>query len=371
MSNPAAGPQLDRAAGAETPPPNQPSATGNRRPPGTSALTALKLLLVAALAVGAIAAVAYVGITYWLHHPLRQAWQAYERKEYRTAAELAENYLKQEPTNQEAMLLAARAYVHLGEFEKAEAYFSQVPLEEKEDLYARAAALVHRKLWTEAGMVYSEILKRWPDEGRALDQLVRIRLQQERTEEAIKLAERLRLLPGWEATGTFLLALLEFQREQYVDAARLFEEGLKLVPDLDEEKTHIDPDLIYQAYAESLYQIGDVDGAIKYAMKARDLGTKPDAPYILGLCYENKGDPRRARQFYEEAIARDPKHLRSLLKLGQLSLSESPEEAVRWFERALEVAPDSDAARQGLVAAYRILGQHEKADAIQARIRPR
>lgn len=356
------------AQGPRSAPPGTPEGLATLAPteqqarvrPANSLLTALKLIAVALVAAALVGGGIYLGVRYWFNDPLRQAWEAYEKKEFRTAVQLAEDYLKENPTDQEAMLLLARSYVRLGEFEKAEAYFAQVPLEEKEDFYARAAALVHRKLWTEAAVVYSDILQRWPDEGRALDQLIRIRLQQERLEEAIELAKRLRHLAGWEATGALLLALLEFQREQYVDAARYFVEGLKLVPDLDPEQTHIDRDVIYQAYAETLYQLGDIDRAIEYAMKARDLGNKPDPCYVLGLCYENKGDPVRSRQFYEEAIARDPKHLRSLLKLGQLALSESPEEAVKWFQRVLEIAPNNDAARQGLIAAYRLLGQDDK-----------
>ncbi|GEM_PF-3440934 len=352
----------DYAASSEGPG-TRPTAARMERGSGSGwpVLTVLKLLAIVLVLGALIAAAVYFGAHYWVADPLRQAREALDRKEFRQAAQLAEEYLKKDPNSHEAMLLAARAYVRMGRFAEAEAYFSQVPLEEKDDFYARAAGLVHRKLWAEAGMVYAEILQRWPDEGRALDQLIRIRLQQERHEEAMKLAQRLRLLPGWEATGTLLLALLEFQREQFVEAAQHFEEALKLAPDLDQEKTHIEPDVIYQAYAETLYQLGDIDRAIEYAMKARDLGNKPDSCYILGLCYDNKGDTERSRQFFEEAIARDPRHLRSLLKLGQLALRDSPEEAVRWFERVREIAPNNDAARQGLIAAYRLLGQEEKA----------
>lgn len=335
-------------------------------------LSGLRLLVVAAVGFAVVGGLVWLGTNWWLNDPLRQAKLALERGEFLTAARQAEAWLEQHPDDQEAMLLAARAYARMGRMEEAEAYFAQVPLEEKADFYARAAGLVQRKLWTEAGLVYEEILRRWPREGSALDRLIRIRLQQQRVVEAIKLAHRLKALPGWEATGYLLLGLLEFERHQFVDAAKYLEQAIKLVPDLDPEKTHVDKDVVLLAYAECLYTLGRLEEAIQRAQEARDLSNKPDPCYILGLCYQQKGDTEKARQFFEEAVARDPTHLRSLVELGKLALMErKPEEAVKWFEKATALAPSDDGAWQGLIAAYRQMGDHEKAEEIARRRRRR
>ena len=345
---------------------NQSGQVGNlRRSRHREYLSLAKLVIVALLACAVVGTGVWFLSSWWFQDPLRQAKRALENGEFLSAARQAEAWLEAHPEDQEAMLLAARAYARMGRMEEAEAYFAQVPLEEKADFYARAAGLVKRKLWTEAGFVYEEILKRWPGEGSALDRLIRIRLQQQRITEAIKLAQRLKALPGWEATGYLLLGLLEFERLQYVDAAKYLEEALKLVPDLDPDKTHVEKDVVLLVYAECLYNLGRVDEAIQYAEQARDMANKPEPCYILGLCYQQKGDMKRARQFFEEAVARDPANMRAILELGRLSLLErNPEEARRWFEKATKLDPTEDGAWQGLIAAYRALGQNEKADEI-------
>ncbi len=339
---------------------------------GGELLSGVKLLAAAVVGCALVGSGLWFAASWWFNDPLRQAKQALERGEFLTAARQAEAWLEEHPNDQDAMLLAARAYARMGRMEEAEAYFAQVPLEEKADFYARAAGLVRRKLWTEAGVVYEEILRRWPNEGSALDRLIRIRLQQQRLVEAIKLAQRLKSLPGWEATGYLLLGLLEFERHQYVDAAKYLEQAIKLVPDLDPEKTHVDKDVVLLAYAECLYTLGRLEEAIKHAQEARDLSNKADPCYILGLCYQQKGDVQKARQFFEEAVARDPAHMRSIVALGKLALMErKPAEAAKWFEKATKLSPSDEGAWQGLIAAYRQMGEHEKAEEIARRRRRR
>jgi predicted Zn-dependent protease len=331
-----------------------------------------------------------------LRDPLREAKDALEKGDLLVSARLAEAWLNSQQVSvdgakleggkkkgsegrgplskrriQEAMLIAARAYARMGQFEKAEAYFAMVPLTEKQDLYARAGGLVHRKLYAEAAFVYEQVIQRWPDEGSALDRLIRIRLQQDRRQEAVVMAQRLRTLPGWEVTGNILYGLLLFEERQVPEALKALEAALEAQPDLAPAKTRVDKDVVLSVYAECLHVMGRIEEAIKAASQARDLSAKnPDPCYILGLCYSQKGQLQLAKQYLEEAVARDPTHLRSLLELGRIALMlKQPKEARHWFETALKMDPGDKGALQGLVTALRLEGRTSEAEALQKSIK--
>src|SRR5438093_91542 len=125
----------------------------------------LKRISVGLLCLGVVATLGWMGFFWWNSLPLAEAQRAFRAGEYAIAAELAEARLNQgHPDDQKAMRLAARSYANLARWAEAEAYFARVPLSDTQDYRLRARGLESRRLWTEAALVYDQILQRWRDD---------------------------------------------------------------------------------------------------------------------------------------------------------------------------------------------------------------
>lgn len=71
--------------------------------------------------------------------------------------------------------------------------------------------------------------------------------------------------------------------------------------------------------------------------------------YWLGQCYEKLGEPRKARQAYENALGYDPQNSHIFLRLALLCKRQGEEEAERGFlRRCLELHPQNRTAREAL-----------------------
>jgi tetratricopeptide (TPR) repeat protein len=111
------------------------------------------------------------------------------------------------------------------------------------------------------------------------------------------------------------------------------------------------------AAAESAYDARHYAEAV--AMFDAYAKRRPDNPwghYMLGMAAWKAGDLDRARDAFEAALDRDPKHVKSLVNLSRVLLDESlAGEALPWVNKAIGI--DS-----GLGDAWRVLGR------VQARL---
>ncbi|HEY2460383.1 MAG TPA: tetratricopeptide repeat protein [Candidatus Acidoferrum sp.] len=91
------------------------------------------------------------------------------------------------------------------------------------------------------------------------------------------------------------------------------------------------------------FRANDFDAAAKHLDAARTLAPDdPDVLYTLGLIWERKHNQGSAAKYWSEALKSDPRHVSSLLAMGQMALkSDDATGAREYLDKAVEYAPDS------------------------------
>jgi len=99
----------------------------------------------------------------------------------------------------------------------------------------------------------------------------------------------------------------------------------------------------------------------KKASQARE--KDPRYQYSLGVFYLNSGQPEEAIKYLNRAITLDPRDHLAYNALGlAVSMQGNLPEAVKSYERCLEIAPDFSEARNNLGSVYQELGFIDKAE---------
>lgn len=117
------------------------------------------------------------------------------------------------------------------------------------------------------------------------------------------------------------LGNLYFDAEQYAEAARWYEEALKLDP------------------------------------------KDPNVSTDLGIAYYYQNQPDRALQQFEHSLTIDPAHSKTLLNIGVVLAwgKQDLDGAARAWERVIKVAPDSEEAKRARQGLDGIRGAHPEA----------
>jgi tetratricopeptide (TPR) repeat protein len=292
--------------------------------------------------------------------PLSQARRAMKENRFEEAVRLAETRLAtSDPDDRDAMLIAARAYAHLGQWAEAEAYFTQVPSRAPDDLRLRARGLESRRLWSEAAYVYEMLLHELPADGDALQHLAAIRVQQDRPKEALILARTLTQIPTFESAGHIIAAMVENQMGNQAKAIEHYEEALRISPDLKGVPT--ERWQVLELLAQALVDVGRAAEAEQYALEVKQLSEGPMPCFILGQARQQLGDDEGAYNYWKEALARDPKHLSSIVEVAQFHLRKrNLPEAMKYATRAGELAPDNITVKYILSTIQKHMDQQDK-----------
>ena len=117
------------------------------------------------------------------------------------------------------------------------------------------------------------------------------------------------------------LGNLYFDAEQYAEAARWYEEALKLDPQ------------------------------------------NPDVSTDLGIAYYYQNQPDRALQQFDRSLELNPKHTKTLLNIGVVRAwgKQDLDGAAKAWERVIEVAPDSEEAKRAKQGLDGIRSAHPEA----------
>lgn len=85
--------------------------------------------------------------------------------------------------------------------------------------------------------------------------------------------------------------------------------------------------------------------------------------YNLALIYENLDQTQKAGYHYREAISSNPNDFLSCINLGNLAAQRNDwPQALRWYQRALSIEPESEGVQLNLGNAYIALGVLDKAE---------
>jgi adenylate cyclase len=128
---------------------------------------------------------------------------------------------------------------------------------------------------------------------------------------------------------------------------------------------------------EAYYQLGrlaqhqgDTNGAIEYFSKAMELNPDDyESPLLIVASYQKTGDAAKLRHYAQLGIERARKHLEDYpdnprayyLAPTAFLILDQPEEAHKWAEAALAIAPDDPSTRYNIACFFAMSGETGKA----------
>jgi FimV-like protein len=231
----------------------------------------------------------------------------------------------------------------------------------RRDYYKIGGALLQAG-YSEPALPYlEEMLRRTPDNPKALLAAGRIHLQANRLEPARAVLERAlaldpRIPEAWNELGG-----VEVQAGRLTEALRCYEKALSLGPDL--------PYALLNA-AQTHEKLGD-DAAAERLYR-RLLSIEPrnaDAANGLGLLFAKQGRNAEARKLFELAISVRRNDSSAINNLGVLFLNiGQPNDAIAAFQYGIQVAPDDDILYLNLARIWVQMGDREKAREIMRQL---
>jgi tetratricopeptide (TPR) repeat protein len=312
--------------------------------------------------IGAASAAAW----WWLvERPVQLVRAAYEESDWAHAFQLASAHLQSHPGRRDVKLLAARSAGRLGRFADAQEHYEQLTDLSLEDLRLQASAAIGLGQWSRAAALLESIIDAEPEDPEALLKLAALRYKEGQDVEATELAERaVELLEHTPlaAAAYSQLGAVESARGNRVAAIACFRKALQLDPDgkrlgyqLPQLRLDLANNLLLTgAPAEAQVQLE--------AVLASSPPNRARVLYELGRVRLAQQDTDGAQQCWQQTLAEDPRHARSLVALSELALRRKhADEAVRLLELAIECEPQNGHAHYALARAYIQLGQPEAA----------
>jgi predicted Zn-dependent protease len=130
----------------------------------------------------------------------------------------------------------------------------------------------------------------------------------------------------------------------------------------------LEPSVAYRD-AEAAFRAGNYgDAADRFTAYTRSRPENPWGFYMLGLSAWKAGNQGQALQSFDQALALDPKHVKSLLNSSRVLLElDRPQEAIDRLRTALVAEPASGDAYRLLGRAHAALGATDSAEAAYRR----
>ncbi|MGC4049089.1 MAG: FG-GAP-like repeat-containing protein [Paludibaculum sp.] len=224
----------------------------------------------------------------------------------------------------------------------------------RHDYYKFGGALLQAGYPEQALPYLEEMLRRTPDNPKALLAVGRIHLEGKRFDLARGVLQRAveldpRLPEGWNELGG-----VEAQAGRWPEALKYYEKALALAPDL--------PYVLLNA-ARAQEEAGH--GAEAERLFRRLLEVEPnngDAANGLGLFLAKQGKTDEARRLFEKAISIKRDDSSAINNLGVLYMNiGQPNDAIAAFRYGIQVAPDNEMIYLNLARVHVQLGQRESA----------
>lgn len=292
--------------------------------------------LVKALAAIAVLSPVAIGLAlWWEDRPLREIESALERKDFAQALELADRYLKESPQQSRAVDQKARALAGLRRWTEANRLFEQSGVISAASQRAWAEALLHEQRWTEALPLLNELNREFPDDADVLHELAGCQGHLGFFDEAIRAAERLSKLSGYERRGRLLLGMLQFRRGNNRLAIQSWAPLVEQAGPLDDLQTT--PGEFLLAYGKALLEDGRPAEAALQLERAVESDASDEACLALAEAQDSLGNRAAAVTQWTKVIERSPDNQAAREGLARAALErKAPVEALKWIEPLLD-----------------------------------
>jgi tetratricopeptide (TPR) repeat protein len=227
---------------------------------------------------------------------LSRAARAYAEHDWAAAAELSRQVLSQRKEDAGATRLLARSSARLGRDDAAIAIYTRrldAPKIEAEDHFLIGLAYERRGNTRAAATAWNKLLEADHVSPQLLEELARHHLQAHRSEEAIRVAERLSLERGWEARGLMMLGTIRAALKDVSGAAELFRQAIARDP--TEVDKSAEPTQLRKLIARTLLRVGQPDLAQAPLEAILASGPDPEASWLQSRVYLQKRDKAQAQ----------------------------------------------------------------------------
>lgn len=240
------------------------------------------------------------------------------------AEEIVDEGIRIHPSNSELISLKAKILIYMDLYEEAESYLNEVPDDGSVDLaLLRIEILFHLERAEEANQIINDTMK----EGLSIEELYHF------------ISE---------------IGFIMNDIEDYDRAVSFLEESLKI----DDSNTEILVDLAFAYEMKS-----DFENAIKYNNRLLDLNPYSFEGWVnIGKLYSMNGEFDKALDAFDFAHTINENDV-SVLKMKALTLylNENTEEAIRIFEKCIEMSPNDETLYDSLIEGYEYMEQYDKA----------
>lgn len=277
------------------------------------------------------------------------------RNELKDAVSDLRSILRNNPDNERAQVLLARAHSTAGDTVLARDAYRRVLEINPANVQATmelTRILVDQKEFDKAEILLREQIATTPEDLNAPRALIAILVTNRRYDDALVEAQRVTELPGQSAVGDFLSGGIYQARDQHEKAVEAFRSALEQAP-LTREPL--------QGLVASLVRLDRGDEAVKYL---QDLSAaNPDNLYtktLLGQVLAGSGDTGAAREVFESALSANADWLPAYTALAGLESANSDAQ-IDIYKRGLEAMPESQELALLLGSAYERTGKYEQA----------
>jgi len=220
-----------------------------------------------------VVAVSAFGLMIWFagrpenDGPNHEADAAYLRKDWAQASKLANDRLRIEKNDLDALRILARSMARQGKDDLATAiYENRVKLDgmKAEDRFLLGQMIARQGNGELALSVWQKALTTDPDHAEMLESMASLSAQKLRVEEAAAAAESLAKLPGQEAKGLLLAGIFQSMMDNYPASVISFRKSFAI--DSEVRTDFMTPDRVSRLFARNLLRTGsaaEVAGALQ------------------------------------------------------------------------------------------------------------
>ena len=290
-----------------------------------------------------------------------KAKEAEKAKDWARAAELYHKgaVIAHPPDDIKFLEREALMYRYLKEWDKAAAIYEDLIQRYPDDLNAylgRGEVARAQKAYDEAAQWFSKAQAVAPEDYRPLYYLGQVALAQERYDEALAYFDQSLELKPENASALYYKATALDKLKRRAEAIEILSQAIDLTPSpsaawqqqLEQWQRYANPDKspdTFLAMGREAEKEKDWAKAADLYQQGADIAQPPDDYKLLSreaLMYRYLKEWDKAAAIYEDLIQRYPDKLDAYLGRGEVARAQKAyEEAIQWYDKARDVAPDN------------------------------